>query len=149
MARDLTEQVREFVVEAISTAAPAASVAASVEPPLLATSNYGPAVPENPPWPFTHADLPVVAPDYEPGGCSDNTRYTFRVHGFAKGVDERNAARLGAALASVLDELSGVLDAVPEAVITDTVWTGTQVFRDTASNDGWHAVVSVYCLVSG
>lgn len=139
MARDLTVAVREFVVAALAAAAPIIAIAG----PRV----YGPSVPANPGWPFIRVDLPVVNP--EPDGCANASRYTFNVHGFAKGLDERAAASLGAAVSAFLDELSGVIVVAPEAVITDTVWTATQVFRDTATTDGWHAVVSIYCRVSG
>lgn len=142
MARDLSVEVREFVVAALAADT---AVAAFTGPRV-----YGPSVPESPDWPFIRADLPVVVPD--PDGCGgDATRYTFNVHGFAKGDDERNAARLGAAMADLLDELAGLIVGAPdpEAAITDTVWTATQVFRDTPEVNGWHAVVSVYSRVSG
>lgn len=140
MVRDLSVEVREFVVKAMADAAPVAA--------LTGPRAYGPSVPESPDWPFILTDLPVVT--REPDGCGENaSRYTFNAHGYAKGDDERPAARLGAAMAAALDELSGVIVVAPEAAIIDTVWTSTQVFRDTTSVDGWHAVVRVYCLVSG
>jgi hypothetical protein len=105
-------------------------------------------VPDTPQWPFVRTDLPVVTPDNDSGG-TNAARYTFNIHGFAKGDDERNAARLGAAIAADMDELAGIIVADPEATISDTVWTGTQVFRDIAEANGWHAVVSVYCRASG
>lgn len=128
----------------MSATAPAPTAVAA----LAEDRVYGPSVPDAPGWPFVRVDLPVVTPDSD--GCGPNaSRYTFNVHGFAKGDDERNAATLGAAISSVLDELSGIIVVDPEAAITDTVWTATQVFSDTAEANGWHAVVSVYCLVSG
>jgi hypothetical protein len=142
MARDLSVEVREFVVAAMG--APALSATAAIADDRV----YGPSAPDVPGWPFVRTDLPVATPDSD--GCGRNaSRYTFNVHGFAKGDDERNAAQLGAAIAADLDELAGIIVVAPEAAITDTVWTGTQVFRDTAEAKGWHAVVSVYCLVSG
>jgi hypothetical protein len=109
---------------------------------------YGPSVPDAPEWPFVRTDLPVVTPD--PDGCGPHaSRYTFNIHGFARGDDERSAARLAAAILADVDELAGVIVANPEAAISDTVWTGTQVFRDIPEPNGWHAVVSVYCRVSG
>ena len=145
MARDLSIEAREFYVEALATAP---AVMGIVKTGDDAARVYGPSEPDTPVWPFVRVDPPVVTPDSD--GCGPNaSRVTFRAHGFAKGDDERNAARLGAALSATLDELAGVIVADPEAAITDTVWTGTEVFRDTAEADGWHAVVSVYGRVSG
>ena len=142
MARDLSVEVREAIVERLNT--PGSATLAKLTEPRA----YGPSLPKELVWPFTRTDLPVVTPD--PDGCGPGgTRYTFRVHGFAKGNDERNGAQLGAAIAADLDEFAEVIVADPEAAITDTVWTGTQVFRDTDEADGWHAVVSLYCRVSG
>lgn len=142
--RDHSVAVREFVVAAMAATNPAPTPVRDIAEGRI----YGPSVPDEPVWPFVRTDLPVVTPD--PDGCGPNaTRYTFNIHGFAKGDDERNAALLGAAIAELVDELAGVIVDDPEAAITDTVWTGTQVFRDTAEANGWHAVVSVYCRVSG
>ena len=140
MARDLSGEVRDFVVRALNGGNPVKS--------LLGDGRaYGPSAPADPPWPFIRVDLPVIVP--ERNGCGDGSRYTFRVHGFAKGDDETNAAALGGGIASQLDELAGDMDVDPPATVTDTVWTGSQVFRDTASVDGWHSVVSVIVRVSG
>jgi hypothetical protein len=142
VARDLAIAVREFVVEALATAP---EVMAEAGNPARV---YGPSVPAHPVWPFVRVDLPVITPD--PDGCGPNgSRYTFNAHGFARGDDERNAARLGAAMSHVLDELAGIIVADPEASMSDTVWTATQTFRDTPEADGWHTVVSVYSRVSG
>lgn len=140
MQRDLSVAVRSFVVTAL---ADDTAVAA-----LTAERVYGPSPPATPQWPFIRSDLPAVTPD--PDGCGPNgQRYTFNVHGFAKGDDERTAGQLANAMVARLDELSGILvDVDPEAAITDTVWTGTQIFRDTPEPNGWHAVVSIYCRVS-
>ena len=138
---DLSVEVRELVVAAMSATAPASAVQL-----ICADRIYGPSAPPTPQWPFVRTDLPVVTPD--PNGCGPNsTRCTFNVHGFAKGDDERAGAALGKAIMETLDELAGQVVASPEAVVTDTVWTGTQVFRDTAEANGWHAVVSFYCLI--
>lgn len=139
MARDLTIEVREFVVAALAADTAVAAIAGS--------QVYGPSVPSKPSWPFVRVELPVVTPEFE--GCGgQSSRYTFNVHGFAKGDDERPCAQLAAALSERLDELSGILVVNPLATLNDTMWTATQVFRDTPEVDGWHAVVSVYCRVS-
>jgi hypothetical protein len=141
MARDLSIPVREFIVSSLAEAG-------SLTQAIAGSRVYGPSVPKEPVWPWVRMDLPTVGPD-RTAGCGDNSRYAFNLHGFAKGDDERNAAQLGAALAADVDELAGIIVVDPAAAVTDTVWTGTQVFRDTAEPNGWHAVVSCYCRVSG
>jgi hypothetical protein len=139
VARDLTVQVRQFVVEAL-----ASTIAVSA---IVGDRVFGPAEPDNPEWPFVRMDLPDVVPDND--GCSDGSRYGFNLHAFAKGPDERAVGQLAAALAAGVDELSGDMTVVPPAYVRDTFWNGTELRRDVDEVDGWHGVIRVSCFVSG
>lgn len=141
MARDLTISVREAVVEAMSSA--------TVLTDDLGVEDrvYGESPPDRPAWPFIRMDLPVVAPDFD--GCGDASLYSFRIHAFAKGEDSRAAATLQSAIVEVLDGLNGNIVVNPEAVLKDTLWTGSRVFRDTEEVNGWHGTADFECRVSG
>jgi hypothetical protein len=140
MARDLSIDVRRAVVTRLNAVG-------SRTRALVQGRAYGPAEPDSPVWPFVRVDFPVTLPDFD--GCSDATRYTLRVHGFATGDDESNAGALGAAISADLDEFSVLLVADPEAYLKDIGWTGTQLMRDTAKPNGYHAAVSIDCRVAG
>jgi hypothetical protein len=135
VARDLSVEVRQAVVTRLRAA------------PLADGRAYGPAPRTNPVWPFIRLDLPTVTP--VPGSCDDGSRYEFNVHAFAKGDDERAASGLAAAIAASLDGFTVRLVDEPEAWLQDLVWTGTQVFRDTDEENGWHGVVRLRAEVSG
>ncbi len=140
MARDLTVPVRQFTVTALAEPGAVADI--------VGARVYGTAVPAPPLWPFVRMDLPVATPDTD--GCGGQaSSYALRVHAFAKGDDERAVGQLAAAIASVLDERTGIAVVEPEAFVRDTVWTGTEIFRDTAEVNGWHGVVSMTAFVSG
>ena len=142
MARDLSVQVRQFVVAALADHPAVAALAGD--------RVFGPAETDGPTWPFVRMDLPDVVPDSD--GCGDGTRYGFNLHGFAKGADERNVGKLAAALALAVDELSGELPVEvgdQPAYVRDTFWNGTELRRDVDEVDGWHGVVRVSCFVSG
>lgn len=140
MARDLSVEARRAIVTALNANG-------SRTRALVDGRAYGPAEPTDPMWPFVRVDLPLVFPDFD--GCSDATRNTFRVHGFSTGDDESSASALGAAIAADLDGLEQALTVVPEAYLQDTVWTGTQLLRDTVKAKGWHAAVTIDCRVAG
>lgn len=140
MARDLGVPVRQAIVTRLNAAG-------SLTRAITEGRAYGPAEPPDPVWPFVRVDTPLITPDFD--GCGDASAYTFRVHGFAIGEDERSAGALGAAISADLDGLEGVLVEDPPAYLKDTVWTATQLLRDTAKEDGWHAAVTVNCTASG
>lgn len=140
MARDLSVDVRRFIVAALN--ADGAATKAITE-----GRAYGPSVPNDVEWPFVRVDLPIVVPDYD--GCSDATRYVFRVNGFTAGDDESVGGALNAAIAADLDGLSGDLDGVADAHVQDAGWTGSQLLSDTDRADGWHGIVSMAIRVAG
>jgi hypothetical protein len=139
--RDLTAQVRQAVVAWLNDAA------AATRALLVEERAYGPASPDKPVWPFVRVDLPVVVP--MPGSCGDGGEYTFRVHGFAKGPDERATSAIANAIVKDLDGFEVDLPGVADAKLADTLWTGTQHLRDTVEADGWHAAVTITCRVDG
>lgn len=141
MARDLSAELRKRVVAHLN------DPTSRTRTIMGADRAYGAASPDAPEWPFVRMDLPVVVP--VPDGCSDAAEYSFRIHGFTKGPDERASGALGHAIVADLDGLDGALLVVPDAYLTDTLWTGTQHLRDTVEPDGWHAAVSVTCRVDG
>lgn len=141
MARDLAVPVRQAIVTRLNTDGTQTKA-------LTGGRAYGPAEPDNPAWPFVRVDLPVVTPAYE--GCGgDDSRYSFTVHGFAAGPDERAAGALAAAISADLDGYEVELVPAPTAYLQDTVWTGTQLLRDTARTDGFHALVRIDVRVAG
>jgi hypothetical protein len=142
MARDLCVEVRQAVVTALNDAG------SRTRAIMQEARAYGPDEPDEKVWPFVRTDLPTIAPDFEQG-CGDNSTVSFRVHGFAMGPDERNVGALAAAISADLDGLTAQLVVAPEATLADTLWTGTQLMRDTAQQNGWHAAVSIRCEVAG
>lgn len=140
MARDLSIDVRRAIVTRLRAVG-------SATRELIEGRAYGPAEPDSPVWPFVRVDLPTVVPDYD--GCSDASLSAFRIHGFADGPDESVAGALAAAIVADLDEYEIDLDVTPPARLTDTLWTGTQLLRDTARVNGWHAAISIECRIAG
>lgn len=140
MARDLSVDVRRFIVSALNADGSATKA-------ITEGRAYGPSVPKDAAWPFVRVDLPIVVPDYD--GCSDASRYVFRVNGFTASDDEAQGSELNAAIASDLDGLSGDLGVDPEAHVKDAGWTGSQLLSDTDRADGWHGIVSMSILVAG
>ncbi|MBI1682387.1 DUF3168 domain-containing protein [Caulobacter hibisci] len=139
MARDASLWVRKALQSAQKAdAAVAAIVGARV---------YGQNPPADPVWPFTKLPPLTVVPMRATG--LDGTRYSIRISGFAKGVDDTEAALLGGAISACLDGRSIALTEAPwPARLTDIRWTGTDIIRDPAEATGWHAIVAFEGVVT-
>lgn len=96
---------------------------------------YGPQVAGLPEFPFVRVGEPVTLPLRASG--MDGAVAAFSAHAFALGPGEDAAAAIAAALARALDGRVLPLPA-GKAVM---VWTRTQILRDGAEADAWHAVV--------
>lgn len=135
MGIDHSLPLRRAVVAALA-ADPA--VAAIVEARV-----YGPAVPSNPKWPYVRCGLVIAAP-WEATKLN-GMQATFAVSGFAKSADESAAAILGAAIQKALDGNDLDMDG-SHCVSLD--WTQSQVVRDTAEADAYHAIVQFEATTS-
>lgn len=139
MAKDASLYVRRAVV---STLKAEAAVAA-----IVADRVFGLAPPATPTWPFVKMQPPSTTPMRATG--LDGSRIAFRVSGFAKGPDEREAAVLADAIAGCLDGLSVPLPDAPwPARLTDIKWTLCQIVPDPAESSAWHAIVSFEATVT-
>lgn len=136
---DIADVRRKYVL-ALKASAPVVAI--------VGDRSFGPENISSIEWPFNHVGLPSIVP--EPDGCGGKSyRVIGTVHAFAKGPDESGVAALASAVEDTLDGLSGDLTISDGAHLQDTLWTGTLILRDTAQENGWHAVVNFEAKVSG
>lgn len=114
MARDLSVDVRRFIVAALNADG-------SRTKQITEGRAFGPSIPNDVAWPFVRVDLPITIPAFD--GCSDASDYIFRVNGFTAGDDESAGGELNAAIAADLDGLFGPMGvavfAAPPPMILD------------------------------
>jgi hypothetical protein len=127
MAIDLSLELRKAVVghlladAALTALVPAARI-------------YGEQAPATPAWPFIRYGLPITA-GYE-ATCWDGSTGTVTIHAFAEGPGMDKAARIAARIVASMAALA------PAALgITDNEWIGTNIVRDSAEADKYHAII--------
>jgi hypothetical protein len=120
--------------------------ASAVTSLVAASSIFPQTVPASPAYPHIRMGAPSIFP--LKAACVDGTTGIFSVHAFSRGIDtggalsmtgEDHAGNIGDAIAGALD---GQVLEMDSGTMLHVRWTGSQLMRDGAEADVYHAVVN-------
>lgn len=103
---------------------------------VSASRIYGEQVPSEPKWPFIQLGTQVSTPWTAYGFTGSLHRLT--THAFSRGPFTDNISRIASAVVASMNTF-----AIENVTMIDFQWIGTNVIRDGAEADGYHAIIDM------